>query len=146
MTELLNMLEFRRLALVLAVAWFAVSVAMAIDLVAGIRKAKRAGQARTSEGYRRTVDKLCRYGTALLFGLIADLVMVVGGIYANPYASAVIALGLILIEAKSWFEKLEHKERTRMAHNLNAIVRAVSQRDPSVLVDDLNSDSHDADK
>ena len=45
-----------KLAIVL-IMWLFVSIAMGVDLLAGWRKAKERGEARTSYGLRRTVNK-----------------------------------------------------------------------------------------
>lgn len=138
--ELIN--DAKRASLVLAFVWSAVIVAMIIDLVAGVRKAKRAGISRTSYGYRRSVSKFCRYGTALLFTLLGDAIMIVGTLYDIPFASVVCALGLCLIEAKSWFEKLEEKERARLLDSLEDAAKVAATRDPRTILDELR-EAHD---
>lgn len=134
--------DAKRAAIVLAIVWSAVLVAMTIDFVAGVRKAKRAGIARTSYGFRRSVNKFCRYGTALLFALLGDVIMIVGTLYGVPYASVVCAILLCIIEGRSWFEKLEEKERARLIDNLEAATEAVIDRDPSRIVEELK-ESHE---
>lgn len=108
------LVDAKRAVLILGVVLIAVLMAMVIDLVAGIRKAKKAGVARTSYGYRRTINKFCRYYTALLLSSLVDAVLIVGDIFDSPYIACLVGVGLCFIEFKSWFEKLEDKEQSRL--------------------------------
>lgn len=145
MTEMGFLLEVivlaKRAAVVLAIVYSAVLIAMVIDFIAGVRKAKRAGIARTSYGFRRSVNKFCRYGTALLFSLLGDAIMIVGGIYDTPLASVVCGLLLCIIEGVSWFEKLDVKEQARLLDNMEIAAEILRQRSPQPLINELRENA-----
>jgi len=95
-------------------------MAILADLWSGVRKAKLRGEARTSFGFRRTVDKLSRYYNLLLVLTIIDSMQIGGIWYLDEYYSYTIpllplitlvgALGIGFIELKSIYEKAEDKE------------------------------------
>lgn len=107
------------LTVTLAVEYGGVVASVAADFVSGVAKARRAGVARTSRGYRRTFDKLARYLTALLGLSLADAVILAavacvrgtGGpaLPLLPLLTSVGALGMVLVEAKSICETAEEK-------------------------------------
>lgn len=94
---------------------------IALDLWSGIRKAKERGEAITSEGWKRTVNKVCKYYNAILAMTVIDLVQMLPLWYMNTYfdysipifpfltALAVVAVGAI--EVKSIIEKADEKTR-----------------------------------
>lgn len=96
-----------------------VLIAILADLLAGVRKAKSLGKARTSYGFKRTVDKIARYYNALLVLSVVDCMQMSGIWYLDEYYSYSIpiipimtffgAIGVGLIEIKSIFEKAEDK-------------------------------------
>ena len=51
------------------------------DLISGLRKAKRRGEARRSKALRRTVDKLCRYYNALFALSVIDAMQIISLLY-----------------------------------------------------------------
>ena len=91
--------------------------AILADLVSGIRKAKKRGEARTSYGLKRTVDKLARYYNGLFALTIVDLMQMVGvwylDLYYNyhiplfPMITLIGAVGIGIIEVKSIYETAE---------------------------------------
>ena len=50
----------------LAIAYVAVILAMAVDFIAGLRKAKAAGIASNSRGYKMTTEKAAKYFLPML--------------------------------------------------------------------------------
>lgn len=93
------------------------------DLVSGIRKAKKRGEARTSYGLKRTVDKLARYYNGLFALTVVDLMQMVGVWYLDHYYDYHIpifplitifgAVGIGVIEVKSIYEKAEDKVKNQ---------------------------------
>ena len=91
------------------------------DLISGLRKAKRRGEARRSKALRRTVDKVCRYYNALFALSVIDAMQIIAVLYLQavngfeiPVAPVFTFLGSIciaLIEVKSIHEKAEEKEQ-----------------------------------
>jgi hypothetical protein len=100
---------------VCAFLYVTVLFAIIADLVSGVRKARRRGDARTSYGYKKTVDKITRYYNMLFVVSLIDVILVVSQVHAFfhipvlPYFTAVGALALCLIELKSIYEKAEDK-------------------------------------
>lgn len=73
MREIFKVLPLEDMLAVSALIMVAVNVAVFIDLVAGYRKAKKAGQQKRSIAMRRTVDKFVRYDGCVLIALFMDV-------------------------------------------------------------------------
>lgn len=109
---------------------------IAFDFWAGIRKARQRGEAITSNGWQRTVQKIARYYNMLLALLLMDSMQLVGLWYLNNYAgwswplfpwftfAGVFFVGAI--EVKSILEPASEKEKKEMrqvAHLASEIAR-----------------------
>lgn len=103
-------------AVVVIVDLVAVIVAVGVDFVSGIVKARRQGVATSSRGFRRSVTKLVNY-LLLLFGMLTiDGIIVLtmllsrmaGGwnVVMIPWLTSAAAVSLTLIEAKSISENV----------------------------------------
>ena len=111
-------------AVILLIIYILVAVSIFLDLWAGVRKAKARGEFRSSAGYRKTVDKFCRYYNMLLAVTVIDLLqMLILGLlnhvygYSIPVLPLITALGAIFIcwiEIKSIFEKNDKKEQAKI--------------------------------
>ena len=62
---------------VVCFAWIVVIVAMLIDLYFGVKKAKELGEATSSEGFRRTINKATYYFALMGFAFLFDIFDVV---------------------------------------------------------------------
>jgi hypothetical protein len=86
------------------------AIAMVLDFVTGIAKAKVLNQARTSAGYRRSVIKFLQYGGSIAVSLI--LANAGEGRAAEPFKAMLsyfndgLIIFIIYIEATSVFENL----------------------------------------
>ncbi len=106
--------------LILAFIYVVVLCFVALDLWAGVRKAKRAGIYRSSAGFRKTVDKVAKYLNMLLVITLVDALQMLG-LYHYEIGTlfpllTLIAAGFVgFIEGKSIFEKAEDKERAKIA-------------------------------
>lgn len=95
--------------------------AILADLWSGVRKAKKNGIARSSYGYKRTIDKLARYYNVLLALSVVDAMQIASLWYLEqyyaikfpmfPFITLIGAIGVCLIEIKSIYEKAEDKVR-----------------------------------
>lgn len=95
--------------------------AILADLWSGVRKAKKNGIARSSYGYKRTIDKIARYYNVLLALSVVDAMQVASLWYLEqyyalkfpmfPFITLIGAIGVCLIEIKSIYEKAEDKVR-----------------------------------
>lgn len=98
-----------------------VLLAILADLWSGVRKAKQNGIARSSYGYKRTIDKISRYYNVLLALSVIDAMQIASLWYLEqyygwkfpmfPFVTLVGAIGICLIEIKSIYEKAEDKVR-----------------------------------
>ncbi len=94
-----------------AICFAVVIVAVIIDFISGVTRAKRCRQKTSSKGFRRTVTKLGSYMTLQMSMLVVDVIVIAtliagrmeGGwtLPVLPWFSTLTALGLTIIEAKS---------------------------------------------
>ena len=108
------------------VAWMLFGILMtplffiAFDLWAGIRKAKQRNEKISSDGWKRTVNKVARYYNALLALVVVDGMQMAGVWYLDnyygyhipvfPFITLLGAFGVAAIEVKSIYEKAEEKD------------------------------------
>lgn len=105
-----------------------VLLAIMADLWSGVRKAKKNGIARSSYGFKRTVDKIARYYNVLLALTVVDAMQMGSLWYLEKYYSynwpifpvvtLIGAIGICLIEIKSIYEKSEDKVRIENVVNM----------------------------
>lgn len=114
-----------------------VLVAILADLWSGVRKAKQNGIARSSYGFKRTIDKIARYYNVLLALTVVDVMQMSSVWYLEtyyqyhfplfPFITLLGAIGIALIEIKSIYEKAEDKVRI---DNVAALAgQVISHRD-----------------
>lgn len=109
------------MAMVAVLAMLLVIVAMAVDLVSGVRKAKLRGEARTSYGFSRTLTKFLVYEGILIISVCIDVLLHFGLWqftdinYVIPCIELIMAAILCGVELWSVYEKAEDKQRRRMA-------------------------------
>lgn len=113
---------------ILAVPYAVVFIAMVLDLIAGILKAKKLGEARTSIGLRRTVSKFKDYYGMLLVATLIDILLSVIEPYNVPYATFASGIYLTFIEGLSIREKGEDKIRRQGNKDLKALVAVLENR------------------
>ena len=106
----------------LALTYIAVILAMAIDFVAGLRKAKTAGIASNSRGYKMTTEKAAKYFLPMLCLTCVDIMTSV--ILPAPFFTMLMGGFNIFCEWKSVMESTHDKQEMREAANtLNVIVK-----------------------
>ena len=136
------------LGVFVAIAYLAVFCLILADLWAGVRKARKRGEVRTSLGYKRTIEKIAQYYNALIALTITDGVQMFAVLYLIrfhgsglpifPALTTLGALGICLVEIKSILEKAEHKTKKDMsdiAHLAEAIAK--SHRSPEEIATEL---------
>ena len=120
---------------VVCFAWIVVIVAMLIDLYFGVKKAKELGEATSSEGFRRTINKATYYFALMGFAFLFDIFDVVTPYFfphplgSIPFVSVFAALGLVLTEAKSVREKAEEKARRRTDESFRKMLELMQNRE-----------------
>ena len=106
----------------LALTYIAVILAMTIDFVAGLRKAKAAGIASNSRGYKMTTEKAAKYFLPMLCLTCVDIMTSV--ILPAPFFTMLMGGFNIFCEWKSVMESTHDKQEMREAANtLNVIVK-----------------------
>lgn len=120
--------------IVVSFAWLSVFIAMGVDLFFGIKKAKQLGEATTSEGLRRTINKATYYFALLTFALLFDAFNVITSYFFPkpfniiPYFTVLVALGQIYSEGKSVREKAEDKLRRKTDQSYKELIKIMSER------------------
>lgn len=117
-----------------AVDYVCVLLGVLADLRSGIMKAKRTGKRRSSQGYRRTVEKAGRYYVTLFAMTVIDA-MIVGAVFfveltggpslpPLPLFTSLGAIGLCSIELKSIYENSQEKgDYDKLLKNLKAALK-----------------------
>ena len=96
---------------VVCFAWIVVIVAMLIDLYFGVKKAKELGEATSSEGFRRTINKATYYFALMGFAFLFDI------------------FDVVFTEAKSVREKAEDKARRRTDESFRKMLELMQNRE-----------------
>lgn len=130
----------------LALTYVAVAVAMAVDFVAGVRKARRAGIAVRSRGYKRTCDKATKYFLPMVCLTCVDAIISI--ILPAPLLTMAMGAFNIFCEWKSVLETTHDKtEINRMANTVTAIIEnrddiaaAIARSIKDSLIDDVAQD------
>lgn len=134
MNEALNLLmteHLYRYAVIVALCMLAMVVAMAIDLVFGIRKAKENREATTSRGFKKTCDKARKYFSPYIVTVCIDLiacVVVSLPVFSMIWAAYCIFCEFISVREKAWQKaEIRKQERTMQVvlENKDDIARAL---------------------
>lgn len=126
MENLINLFEgFEVQPLRHFLAWFilyytAVLLAMGVDLWVGIAKAKKAGIARRSTGYKRTCDKATKYFFPMLCLSCIDLMACT--LLPVPLFTLALAAFNVFCEYKSVMENTHEKAEMRKAEKTMSII------------------------
>ena len=132
--------EFILPVITVSICYSLVFIAIVIDLWSGVRKAIKAGIVRTSHGFRKTVDKICKYYNCLLAVTIIDcFLMLLVYIFQHkgcfmfvpvfPVITLFVGLYIAFIEARSVFEKLEDKEKACVSADVNKLAEVLKDKD-----------------
>ena len=119
MNDALNILmteHLYRYAVIVALCMLAMVVAMAIDLVFGVKKAKENGEATTSRGFKKTCDKARKYFSPYIVTVCIDLiacVVVSLPVFSMIWAAYCIFCEFISVREKAWKKaEIRKQERT----------------------------------
>lgn len=118
--------------LIVTFVWLLVAIMIALDLYAGVGKAKQAGEMRSSEGYRRTTKKIKEYYMVMICALIFDCFVSIITYYLPfpmPYIP-IMTLGIgfwhCFVEFRSIQEKADDKHRRKMNEGLTDLVQIIN--------------------
>lgn len=116
------------------IAMILVVIAMGVDLVSGVHKAKLRGEARTSYGFSRTLTKFLIYEGILLISTCIDsmvhfiVYMMTDKVYLVPCMCLVMGIVLCAVEGWSVYEKADNKQRRRIA-DVATIAASLADKD-----------------
>lgn len=113
-------IDFFSYACWLMATYSAVTIAMAADFVAGLRRARREGIVTTSRGFRMSIDKAGKYFLPMVCMTCIDAICTV--VLPCPVFTMIIGVINILIEVKSVFENTMDKDEYRKAERILKVV------------------------
>lgn len=114
-------------AAIIGVMWLLVAIAIVIDLLSGVRKARERGEMRTSYGFKQTVNKVVLYYAFMLFALMFDCIGMF--FYPLPIVTFICAAFLIFIEGKSVFEKAHDKDKRKFTKSVEELAILLENRE-----------------
>lgn len=105
-----------RFAFIVSLCMAAMLVAMVVDLIFGVRKAKRNGEATTSTGLKKTCDKARKYFSPFMATVCIDIIATCANlqvpIFSMLWAAYCVFCEFISIREKAW-QKAEIRKQER---------------------------------
>lgn len=105
-----------RFAFIVSLCMAAMLVAMVVDLIFGVRKAKRNGEATTSTGLKKTCDKARKYFSPFMATVCIDIIAACANlqvpIFSMLWAAYCAFCEFISIREKAW-QKAEIRKQER---------------------------------
>lgn len=115
----------------------AILLAVLIDLSTGLERAKKCKERIKSHILRMTISKVVDYYRLLFFGVIIDVLGLAFTWYNMPYCAVVVAVGVVLIEAKSVLENY-HQMKSPAAEMIDmtaAVIKASTSREADEIIE-----------
>ena len=134
-----------RLAVIVALCMASMIVAMLVDLIFGVRKAKANGEATTSTGLKKTCDKARKYFSPFMVTVCIDLIASCAGIPV-PVFSMIWAVYCVFCEFMSVREKAWQKAEIRKQENTMRVVLQNRHDLANAIVEALRMQADDRDK
>ena len=141
MNEVIHEFQVQHLylcAFVIFICFATILVAMTIDLVAGIQKAKELHVARTSTGLKKTCDKAKKYFPTFLIAALMDVATCI--ISPFPIFSIAWTVYLLSCEFKSIREKAYEKEKIRKQERTMKVILENKEDIAKTLIQLLNQE------
>ena len=105
-----------RFAFIVSLCMAAMLVAMVVDLIIGVRKAKRNGEATTSTGLKKTCDKARKYFSPFMATVCIDIIAACANlqvpIFSMLWSAYCVFCEFISIREKAW-QKAEIRKQER---------------------------------
>lgn len=105
-----------RFAFIVSLCMAAMLVAMVVDLIFGVRKAKRNGEVTTSTGLKKTCDKARKYFSPFMATVCIDIIAACANlqvpIFSMLWAAYCVFCEFISIREKAW-QKAEIRKQER---------------------------------
>lgn len=115
-----------------------------LDLNTGVNAARANKEKIRSFALRRTVTKIVDYLRVLLFGVMIDVLGLSFPWYAAPYCAILVALGVLLIEAKSVLENYQKSKSAarELPDMLKEIVECTTSEKAEKIIKLIKSSSY----
>lgn len=121
----------------------AIIVAVLLDLNTGINAAKKNHEKIKSRILRRTITKIIDYLRVLVFGVIIDVLGLAFPWYNIPYCAILVAVGVVLIEAKSVLENYQKSKSaaSELPDMLMDVIKAVTREDAQRIIEAIKAEN-----
>lgn len=121
----------------------AIIVAVLLDLNTGITAAKKNHEKIKSRILRRTITKIIDYLRVLVFGVIIDVLGLAFPWYNIPYCAILVAVGVVLIEAKSVLENYQKSKSaaSELPDMLMDVIKAVTREDAQRIIEAIKAEN-----
>lgn len=121
----------------------AIIVAVLLDLNTGINAAKKNHEKIKSRILRRTITKIIDYLRVLVFGVIIDVLGLAFPWYNIPYCAILVAVGVVLIEAKSVLENYQKSKSAacELPDMLMDVIKAVTREDAQRIIELIKAEN-----
>ena len=121
----------------------AIIVAVFLDLNTGINAAKKNHEKIKSRILRRTITKIIDYLRVLVFGVIIDVLGLAFPWYNIPYCAILVAVGVVLIEAKSVLENYQKSKSaaSELPDMLMDVIKAVTREDAQRIIEAIKAEN-----
>lgn len=121
----------------------AIIVAVLLDLNTGINAAKKNCEKIKSRILRRTITKIIDYLRVLVFGVIIDVLGLAFPWYNIPYCAILVAVGVVLIEAKSVLENYQKSKSaaSELPDMLMDVIKAVTREDAQRIIEAIKAEN-----
>lgn len=122
----------------------AIIVAVFLDLNTGINAAKKNLEKIKSRILRRTITKIIDYLRVLVFGVIIDVLGLAFPWYNIPYCAILVAVGVVLIEAKSVLENYQKSKSaaSELPDMLMDVIKAVTREDAQRIIEAIKAENY----
>lgn len=124
--------------MVVVIAMIIVVLAMTVDLISGLIKAKQRGEVRSSYGLKRTLNKFILYEGGMLIAAGIDLMIHLShllqlfplkAIEGVPVITLIVGIYLLVVEALSVREKADQKVRDDMRNAKELLEKIITKDD-----------------
>lgn len=128
--------------------WFVMTLAVCVDLWAGVDSARARGEKIYSGGLRRTFSKLGDYWRIQVMALIFDLIGSCISWYNLPYASILVTAAIVLIEGRSVWENERAKKSNvaKLPDAIRSIINCSTAKSAEELLEKLKKEVEDGQK
>lgn len=122
----------------------AIIVAVLLDLNTGINAARKNHEKIKSRILRRTITKIIDYLRVLVFGVIIDVLGLAFPWYNIPYCAILVAVGVVLIEAKSVLENYQKSKSaaSELPDMLMDVIKAVTREDAQRIIEAIKAENN----